>query len=538
MLLAALTLMLTNCDDMLTTKSATAVSSDEILSSTTGLNMLQRASYNYLLYGDKHAGGQETGCYTGIPGFNLYYDISGQDILSTGFYGMSPTYCYVFDPRRTIANGFANKIWRQSYIVINQANILIDALPEAAGDATEKRILEGQAKAMRGICYFHLLMNYQQTYAIAKDKRGVILRTKADDPTDKGFSTVGECYDQVVADLREAKTLLSGFTRDEKWQINADVAAGYLARVYQVMGNWSGALEEATWVYNRNLPLMTREEWCGGFDDIDVAEVIWAVVNTNLSNNWENTVFNYWDNFDPSYGENQSDGPIYNYLELFVGDEYVNLFDETDYRGTKCTKTENVTDEDELPVMFWHRTSAPNPEWKTKWAYNKFKYYGDAGGAKASHSYPDYSILRTSEMLLIKAEAEANIAGKTTDALASLNTLQRVRNAGLTTTTEKTALLEEIYKERRKELLCEGVTGMYDFVRLQRDLVRYEATAANPGGHFSWGMTNLDGYNGADAQPRATLPSNDYRWFCQIPSAEFSNNTAISPSDQNPFTGR
>jgi len=80
---------------------------------------------------------------------------------------------------------------------------------------------------------------------------------------------------------------------------------------------------------------------------------------------------------------------------------------------------------------------------------------------------------------------------------------------------------------------------MYDLTRLNKELVRYGATKENPALHFGRGMTYLDGYNGADAQPRAVMPANDYRWFCQIPQAEFANNTAINQSSQqNPPRGQ
>ena len=51
-------------------------------------------------------------------------------------------------------------------------------------------------------------------------------------------------------------------------------------------------------------------------------------------------------------------------------------------------------------------------------------------------------------------------------------------------------------------------------------------------------MTNLDGYNGSDAEPQGTIPSNDYRFICQIPQLEMTNNKAISESDQNPLRGQ
>ena len=52
-------------------------------------------------------------------------------------------------------------------------------------------------------------------------------------------------------------------------------------------------------------------------------------------------------------------------------------------------------------------------------------------------------------------------------------------------------------------------------------------------------MTYLDNYNAADAEPYGYLPSNDYRFLCQIPQLEFTNNDAIDASkDQNPFRGQ
>lgn len=56
---------------------------------------------------------------------------------------------------------------------------------------------------MRGIAYFNLLLNYQQTYAIAKDKRGVILRLSSEDPDSMPFSTVEQGYQQVSRILKK-----------------------------------------------------------------------------------------------------------------------------------------------------------------------------------------------------------------------------------------------------------------------------------------------------------------------------------------------
>lgn len=529
------------CNDQLTTGDAQKVPSESVLSSTAGLNMVLNAVYNSFLMGDNGAGSQNDASYAGMAGYPMHYDVGGPDIISTTNYGGSAESTYKYLSERTMASGNADRIWTNMYKVINQVNQILDVVDQATGTDAEKAALKGQALAMRGISYFHLIMNYQQTYAIAKDKRGVILRLSSSDDSNKGFSTVQQCYDQILKDLTAAKASLASYKRDEKWRINSDVVSGVMARVYQVMGDWNNALIEATAVYNKYNSLMSKEEWYSGFDMLmanGCKELVWGVKFTNTSNISSNTQFNYWYNQDPSYGEAMFDGPVYNFINLLVDQKYVDLFDATDYRGTRCDKKEGVTDSDEINVMFWHRSANGDKEIRSRWAYNKMKTYGDGAGAKQSHPYNiDFPLMRGSEMLLIMAEASANL-NKSSEALGYLNTLQMAREAGLTAETDKTALLNAVYVERRKELLGEGVVGTYDLLRLQQPLVRYAATSSSPAGHYSWGLAQLDGYNGSDLQPVGTLKSNDYRFIMQIPQLEIANNDAISTADQNPFSGQ
>ncbi|MDR0995985.1 MAG: RagB/SusD family nutrient uptake outer membrane protein [Tannerella sp.] len=545
---AALALAFGGCSDYLTTESSTKIDGNVLLQNTEGLTSVLRSTYKYFLLGnDKESSDSGTGTldqsgctYTGIPGYCMYYDLAGADIISTINYGGGVEDAYKFQNTRTQASGNASRIWTTMYKTINEANIILDALPAATGEAVDKQAIQGQCLAMRGICYFNLIMNYQQTYAIAKDKRGVILRTSSSDPNSKGFSTVQQCYDQILSDLKAAKTDLANFKRDDEYEVNADVVSGYLARVYQVMGDWKNAYAEASALYQKYPTLMSKEEWYSGFDNLisdGCPELIWGIKYTSDTNISSGTEFNYWYNQDPSYGEGMSDGPIYSFLNMLVDSKYVALFDKTDYRGFRCDKTSGVTDADEKGVvMFWHRTANGDNEIAKRWAYNKFKYYGDANGAKQGHSYPEFPLMRSSEMLLIAAEAAAHL-GNNGQALELLNTLQKARDVSKPTTSADD-LLESIYVERRKELLGEGVTGMYDLLRLQKGLTRYGASDTNPAGHYPWGLMNLDGYNASEAQPEGTLASNDYRFICQIPQGEFTSNTAISTSDQNPFSGQ
>ena len=268
------------------------------------------------------------------------------------------------------------------------------------------------------------------------------------------------------------------------------------------------------------------------------AEFIWGYQNTELSNAGTSTPFNMWFNLPPSAGESNNTQYIYSYITYFVTDQWLKLFDgdETDYRASRLDKTEDVKDEDILDVsndyakyMLWHRTNNPDKMTKSKWAYNKFLHLGEQGETRA-----DICLIRSSEMLLMMAEAAVHL-DKIPEALNYLQTLQSARNVSkITTTTDKDELLEAIYIERRKELLGETVTGMFDNLRLQKDVIREgESLENNYAGHFNEGLL----YWGSKAGNIATLKANDYRYFCQIPDIEFTRNKAISQDEQNPISG-
>lgn len=506
------------CKKLLTTDSSTATSDAAVLKNTAQLNMVLTSAYRKLYFNNDGA----DRVYAGLPGLQMYVDLGGADILCHTNMGTNQLNAYNFDPVRSQLTGNSDAIWTMMYKIINQVNIIIDALPKADGNAELKQQILGQAKAIRGICYFHLIQNYQQTYMLAKNKPGVILRLSSSDQPSMPRSSVEACYAQILTDLKDAKGLLADFQRPNKWTIDKNVVSGQLARVYLVMNDWPNALAEATAVYAGFNQLMTKDQYRAGFDKVITAgypEIIWAMKYTDTDNIGGSTQFNFWYNQDESYGEGFTDGPIYAFLDFFADGKYEQLFEKTEDR-----------------YQFWKRTKNASREWSTKWAYNKYKHYGDANGAVQGNTRPEVSLMRGSEMLLIMAEASARLGSG--DALTYLNRLQRARGViGVTTAAGGQPLLDAIYIERRKELLCEGVTGFYDLLRLQRPLIRYQETASYPEGHYTWGCSQLNGYVASAAQPTGTLPSNDYRFICQIPQLEMANNEVLKPSDQNPFSG-
>lgn len=477
---------LSGCEDFLKTQSSTDISDTQVLADAANLNMLLQGCYKSLYFDHDRV-------YKGFPGYQMYVDLSGSDILCTENLAGVQSDAYKYEQQRTSASGYSSEIWNLMYNNINSLNIIIANIKDSNGDAALKETVEGQALALRGICYFNLIQFYQQTYIIAKDKKGVILRLSPDDPHGGQRASVETCYEQIVKDLTGAKSKLESFSRTEKYYVDKYVTSGILARVYLVMNKWAEAEAEAGIAYNEYSKLMSKEEYRSGFTNKDIQEVMWAVNQTDDVNFGFDPQYSFWYNYD----ENPDDiPPIYNYKAFFVNNKYVELFEETEDR-----------------YQFWHRSE---PAWNAYWTYNKWKDNGDGNG-KSRGSVP---LMRGAEMLLIRAEARAQQNGKTTEALSDLQTLQNARGVkNITTTSDKTALLDAIYIERRKELLGEGVTGMLDLLRLQRPLVR-------EGDHFDFGKRI------------SPLPSNDYRFICQIPTREFELNKDLTSDDQNPFSGQ
>ncbi|MFR8356993.1 MAG: RagB/SusD family nutrient uptake outer membrane protein [Parabacteroides sp.] len=298
---------LTGCNDDLTTSSYVKVNDQDVLGNVSQLEKVLTSAYKQLYFntdkGDR--------VYAGLPGFQMYVDASGPDVISHTNMGGDQVTAYQYSNSKTQADGNASKIWSMCYNVINRANIILTNVDAAAGDETQKKHIKGQALAMRGIQYFHLIQNYQQTYDSKKWRDSG--RTFSDDESHKGFSTVEEIYTQIVSDLTTAKTLLADYNPDDMWLINSKICSGILARVYLVMQNWDGAYTEAKIVYLIVLQPVDdlREQYRSGFDDMisgNYAEVVWAI---NIQPIITQVACSISGITRMRYGEGYADGPIY-----------------------------------------------------------------------------------------------------------------------------------------------------------------------------------------------------------------------------------
>ena len=147
--------------------------------------------------------------------------------------------------------------WRRYYHAIYIANYIIEnqnKITEATQDEISQ--LVGEAYMMRAYCHFLLVNLYADAYTHCKPAttRGIPLSLEANVNNVLTCSSVEQVYQQVIADIKEAKTRLKVAAWDEgyTYRFNQISADALLARVYLYKGDWQDALAEAKVVMEKH----------------------------------------------------------------------------------------------------------------------------------------------------------------------------------------------------------------------------------------------------------------------------------------------
>lgn len=147
--------------------------------------------------------------------------------------------------------------WRRYYHAIYIANYIIEnqnKITEATQDEISQ--LVGEAYMMRAYCHFLLVNLYADAYTHCNPAttRGIPLSLEANVNNVLTCSSVEQVYQQVIADIKEAKNLLKVAAWDEgyTYRFNQISADALLARVYLYKGDWQDALAEAKVVMEKH----------------------------------------------------------------------------------------------------------------------------------------------------------------------------------------------------------------------------------------------------------------------------------------------
>lgn len=300
-------------------------------------------------------------------------------------------------------------LWTQFYNYIFHANAAIEGLSNSTAlTLSVKQQLMGEAKFIRGLCYFYLVNFFGK----------VPLVVSTDYKVNKGLSCadMDAVYIQIATDLEAAQTLLSDqyleanvtTLTSERLRPTRWAAIALLARVQLFRRNWAAAITAAKTVIDHT-------------SLFDIAPLNEVFLKNSKEAIWQ---------LQPVNGKYTEDGQLFiSSLPVYISPSLLQAFEPHDLRKSSWLKS---------------NSREGNPCYPFK--------YKTSREAKTITEY--LMVLRITEQYLIRAEAFVQL-GDLAGARADLNVIRH--RAGLANTTASTSaeLLAAIMHERQVEFFAE-----------------------------------------------------------------------------------
>jgi hypothetical protein len=452
-----------------------------------------------------------TSCYDALQSSGAY----GQDLITMGEMPSDNCASTNGDVNAldkiiwTPSTSQVTNVYRQGYVGVNRANIVLKYVPTITMDTARRRQILGEARFVRALSYFNLVRAYG----------GVPLRltpTESGAPADVNLAraTADEVYNQVIADLQSAAIQMPAAQSNNRNRATRNSANALLARVQLTRRNWTAAQAAATKVLASNIQL-------GSFKSLFPAEnkgdeslfEIQYAGSADGGNGIPDLVLPYPIATYPF--------PKYNIptTELLA---YADTVNDRRWAFTGIIMAPNGTDvvgRDHASYIDG-KPGPPKPSVNSSNDIGPFVFKWTSAGNNFSSPDNTY-VLRYAEVLLTYAEAANEQTGPTQDVLNRLNPVRE--RAGLAALTlgspqalSKQALRNEIDRQRRLELAFEGQRWF--------DLLRYARhNQVEAGAHATTALTII-------AQQRNGIADPNYLVF-PLPQAELNTNPLIQ---QNP----
>ena len=455
-----------SCEDELNQAPENSLTTDNFFNTVADFRLGLDGMYAQLLTDDDVAGIGDT--YYGAVSLSGLPDILSDNVILVQSGRQSNRNNFEFN--YTALNNIGP--FNEAYEIINLSNIIVERIDNLQAGADRDDIL-GQALAMRAFAHFDMARLYAQIPTQdpgANGTLGVPYLKFEDGDTGDPFATptrdtVGENYDDIVADLLQARGLIAEDNGSGRFNRNAVNA--FLSRVYLYMGQWQNSIDAGSLVTTSlasidNYPAVFTDESTDGV--IMLADQDPALDNVTVGVLWSQTA---------------SGNVISEYALDF---EFFSAISDDDVR--KGVLSVIGTNNDEM--------------------HNAINKVGiDRNGVV------DVKLFRTAEVFLNRAEAQFELNNEPA-ALATLNQLRAVRYSANAPDGETGAALETaIQFERRVELAFES----HRFFDIKR---RGESIQRSNFGDLSDGT-------GTPASV-SSLPAGDFRFQIPFPIAEINNN--------------
>jgi len=403
-------LFIASCGNELDIKPATSVDAETAKKS---IDLLLTGAYS--LIGSGGVAGQEGGLYS--TDLLLNADLLASENYMT-WKGTFNQYNEISKKSISTTNTSVTRMWRKGYAAINLANTILESLSNVK--ESQRDYYKGQAQFIRGIVHFELL----RFWAEPSTGLGVPLLTKATQDFSEiqlpARAPITDVYSSVITDLTAAKSLLE----DSEDLANSYSVAAFLARVYLQKGDYANALAQANDVIENGgyaLPSSVEKAFNG-----TSSETIFEIEQTTLNNaGTANDGLTTFYSCDPNTPGSAGRGDV-GILPVFISryEEHDKRLDLLIYEGS-CNK-------------------------------------GSVTSAKWKDPYANITIIRLSEMYLIRAEANQRLGTAVGD--APVNDINAIRaKAGASQFAIVT--LNDILAERELELAFEG-QRIHDYKRL------------------------------------------------------------------------
>jgi hypothetical protein len=395
--------------------------------------------------------GQINGLYDGVKIGNffgsrylIYNDIRGEEFINRLNNGVTGLQTWSFNI--TSSTNEVGNLWVAGYAAINRINVFLKGLDDNASkiDVSLLPAYKAEAKFLRGLSYFSLLVIYARPYTLNNGASpGLPLRLKAEkniENNDLARSSVKEVYQQVLADLNEAENNLPSTYSTANLNVtraHKNTAIALKTRVYLSMGQYNDVIAEAQKIVSNAAPYQATT---GVLHKLE-ANVLTPFVNYTTTE----SIFSFpMTAGDPPGTQNQL-AYYYNKPGVGNGEYFLNtkgILADTSWKLTDGRRTNFIVVD--KGNSYLKKFNAPAP-------------------------FTDFvPVIRYAEVLLNYAEA----AAKTGDLIKSVDLLKAVRNRSdanyifsPTAIDTQDELVNTILIERRIEFLGEGFRSM-DLLRL------------------------------------------------------------------------
>jgi hypothetical protein len=374
---------------------------------------------------------------------------------NASFVGSFPTFQEIRDFNTLSTNGNVQGVWQQHYRVITRANDVIANVPKVPGvsfTAAERAQAIAEAKFLRALAHFQLVNLFGQPFRKSNgaDLGVPIIVTPFTGTVEfPARSTVNEVYNQVIQDLNEAAIDLPASYSTAiltRGRATRGAAQALLSRVHLYKGDFAAAATNAKLVLDASAlysPAINYSFWTSK----NTAEDVFTIQNSNIDNGRTGT--GGWASWHrPAANGGRGDIKLSPDLIAAYSAEPADL---------RYALRSSGTGADNLPAQF-----------TTKWS-------------DAVNNADNSPVIRTTEIVLNYVEAQAEVDNAVSADLITRMNVLRTR-AGLPqwtigTFASKTAFVDAVLNERRKELAFEGHRRM-DLLRRGRNLRQSSAAAA------------------------------------------------------------